>query len=540
MGKIQSPEAVAKNSSTSLYGNITEISESPFVEGLIYIGTDDGLIQVTEDDGKNWTKYDKFPDVPKNTYVSCLMASKHDKNTVYATFDGRKQNNLKPMILKSTNRGKTWENITANLPERGTAFKIEQDYKNENLLFVGTEFGFYFSISNGEKWLKFSNGLPTIQVRDIAIQQDEDDIVIATFGRGFYILDDYSPLRNIDDDILESTGTLFPVADAFMFIKSIAKYGQGATKYSAKNPPVAATFTYYLKEVPKTLKQIRKAQEKELTKQGKDIEYPTFEELQKEDEEEKAYLLFTITDLEGNIVRRLKKQPKSGINRITWDMKFPSLRPIISHKSKPDYTGKSGFPVPPGEYKVKLTLYSRENITEIGDEQTFNVLQLQNNTLPRDEQEKTKVFYSKVSNLIRAVYGASLAISRFELTLKQMRISLYATTQENKGLFERINNLIQQLYEISIIFHGNSSISNRNANQPPSIIERLGTLTYSFHRSTTNITSTMTEQYDIVANEFEEQLTQLKQIEKEILILETELEKIEAPIVPGRLPDWEK
>jgi len=537
MGKIQSPEAVAKNSSTSLYGNITEISESPITEGLIYVGTDDGLIQITEDGGKNWTKIDNFPDVPKNTYISCLTASKHEANTVYATFDGRKQSNLKPMVLKSDNKGKTWKNITSNLPERGTVFKIEQDYKNKNLLFAGTEFGFYFTIDEGENWIKLSNGLPTIMVRDIAIQQDEDDIVLATFGRSFYVLDDYSPLREITKEVIDSKGILFQVSDALMFVESIANYGQGANKYSAENPQVAAVFTYYLKDKPKTLKEIRKEKEKELTKAGKNIDYPSFADLQKEDEEEKPYLLFTISDMDGNIVRQLKQSPQNGINRVTWDMKYASLSPIYESKNELN-TGESGFPVAPGKYKVKLSLCVRGEFTEIGTEQEFNVLQLQNNVLDRGDQKTISEFYAKVSELVRVVDATNLANYAFISKLENLEVSLYATNKENNELLKQIKALQSECNTIKIKFNGNESISKRNGNQPPSIMERLGILSYSFYRHTGQPTSTMTEQYEIIKSEFKTELQKLETIETQILQIEQELEKQNAPYIKGKLPKY--
>ena len=359
-----------------------------------------------------------------------------------------------------------------------------------------------------------------------------------TFGRGFYILDDYSPLRNINAELLNTKGTLFPVSDALMFIESIAKYGQGA-RYLAENPPVAAVFTYYLKEVPKTLKQIRKQKEKELTKQGKNIEYPTFEELQKEDEEEKSYLLFSISDNEGNTVRRLKKEPNSGINRITWDMKFYSLNPI-DYKIRPFDTGKPGFPVPPGKYKVKLSLFFQGEFTNIGEEQTFEVRTLKNTTLPRENQKITTEFYNKTALLVRAVFSTNSTNNHFIKVLEKMKFSLYATTEENKELFEKINNLLVQVKSIQIIFNGNSTISNRYANQVPSITERLGILLYSFYRTTASPTTTMTEQYEIIADEFEIELKKLKQIETEIQSIEKELEKNNAPVIPGNLPDWKK
>ena len=194
MGKVWSVDAVAKNASTSFYGNIVSLTESPLAEGVIYVGTDDGLIQVTEDGGENWRKIEKFPSVPEMTYVSCLYASLHDPNTVYAAFDNHKQGDFKPYILKSNDRGKSWQSISGDLEEPFVVYSVIQDHINPELLFTGTEYGVYFSINEGKKWIQLKGELPTIAVRDIDIQRRENDLVLGTFGRGFYVLDDYSPL----------------------------------------------------------------------------------------------------------------------------------------------------------------------------------------------------------------------------------------------------------------------------------------------------------------------------------------------------------
>src|SRR5208337_5637280 len=176
---------------TSFYGNIVALAESPKKEGLIYVGTDDGLIQVTNDGGQSWTKYEKFAAVPDMTYVSRLVASQHDVNTVYAAFDNHKIEDFKPYLLKSTDAGRTWTPLQSNLPENGAVLALAEDPGDANLLFVGTEFGFYFSNDGGRKWTRLRGGLPTIAVSDLAVQPQMNDVVLATFGRGFYVLDDY-------------------------------------------------------------------------------------------------------------------------------------------------------------------------------------------------------------------------------------------------------------------------------------------------------------------------------------------------------------
>src|SRR5499433_1648533 len=242
MGKIWGPDAVAKHQSTALYGNASTLSESPKKEGLIYVGADDGLIQVTEDGGKTWRKIEKLLDIPENSYVRRVLASQHDVNTVYALFNNHQNGDFKPYAAKSVDAGKTWTMITGALPERGSLYAIAEDHLNPNLLFVGTEFGLFFTTDGGEKWIQLKGGLPTIAVRDIAVHRRENDLVLATFGRGFYVLDDYSPMRGASAETLAQESNLFPVKDALMYVRSSVNFSgsQGASFFTAPNPPYGA------------------------------------------------------------------------------------------------------------------------------------------------------------------------------------------------------------------------------------------------------------------------------------------------------------
>ncbi|MGA7906604.1 MAG: glycosyl hydrolase, partial [Candidatus Sulfotelmatobacter sp.] len=280
MGKVWGADAVAKNQSTSFYGNIVALAESPKREGLIYVGTDDGLIQVTSDGGQNWTKYEKFPGVPDMTYVSRLAASYRAANTVYAAFDNHKNEDFKPYLLKSTDAGETWTSIVGNLPENGPVLAFAEDTVNANLLFAGTEFGGFFTIDGGQHWIQLKGGLPTIAVRDMVIQAREGDLVIATFGRGFYVLDDLTALRQAKPESVEQAATLFPVKDALLYVERHplggAKKGfQGDAFYTAENPAFGAVFTAYLKDKIKTLTEKRQDAEKEAAKKNQTAPYPS-------------------------------------------------------------------------------------------------------------------------------------------------------------------------------------------------------------------------------------------------------------------------
>ncbi|MEE8138363.1 MAG: glycosyl hydrolase, partial [Thermoanaerobaculia bacterium] len=332
MGRVWSVDAVAKNRSTSFYGNIVSLAESPLVEGLIYAGTDDGLVQVTEDGGVNWRKIEHFPGVPERTYVGYLVASQHAADTVYAAFNNHKSADFKPYVLQSADRGRTWSSIAGDLPERGSVYSLAEDHAEPGLLFAGTEFGVFFTLDGGGQWIRLEGGLPTIAVRDLAIQQRENDLVVGTFGRGFYILDDYTPLRGLTREALEEEAQLFPVKKTWMYIPSypLALRGtsfQGDSFFAAPNPPFGAVFTYYLKEELKSRKKRRQEAEKEKLEKDEPVYYPSWEELRAEDREEEPAILLTVSDAEGNVVRRLTGPTDGGFHRVAWDLRFPPSTP---------------------------------------------------------------------------------------------------------------------------------------------------------------------------------------------------------------------
>jgi hypothetical protein len=277
---------------------------------LIYVGSDDGLIQVTEDGGKNWRKIDRFPGVPDVAYVSRIVTSNHDANTVYASFDNHWNADFAPYLLKSTDAGRTWVSLKGDLPANGPVLAVAEDHVNPNLLFAGTEFGVFFSVNGGGKWVQLKGNFPTISVHDLAIQKRENDLVVGTFGRGIYILDNYAPLRLVTSEMLRQESLLFPVKDALMYIQSQPLGGrgksfQGETFYTAENPAFGATFTYYLKETIKTRKVRRQESEKEAEKRNAVITLPTGADLRAEEEEEAPVIILTVTDAAGRVVRRL-------------------------------------------------------------------------------------------------------------------------------------------------------------------------------------------------------------------------------------------
>lgn len=544
MGKIQSPDAIAKNQSTALYGNASALSESPKKQGLIYVGTDDGLIQVTENDGGSWRKIEKFPGVPDMSYVSRVLASMHDQNTVYALFNNHQNGDFKPYLLKSTDTGRTWTSIAANLPERGSLYAIAEDHTNPNILFVGTEFGAFFTVDGGVKWIQLKGGLPTIAVRDIAIHRGMNDLVLGTFGRGIYVLDDYSPLRGANKQSLEQSSMLFPVRDALMYIRSNMVFAgfQGASFYTAPNPPYGATFVYYLKEAPKTLKQKRQEAEREAERKKQPIRYPSMEELRAETEEDPPALLFTITDESGKVVRRLTSPASAGMQRVVWDLRHtPPSIPATTPQLPPGVTlpegttlGPQGPLVMPGKYTVTMATRVNGVVTPLPGSQTFNVTVEGREKMTDAERQTLAAFQRQVSDLQRAVNGAVDVA-----TVTKTRIGFLKRAANDAPVANQqfINQAKQFDDEINWILNELRGGRENTDIPPPSIRQRLGVVADTIRLSTITPTRTQIEQYNLSNAEFQPVLARLRKlVETDLPAFEKQLEQAGAPLTPGRLP----
>jgi len=541
MGKYWSAEAVAKDVSTSQFGTIVSLVESPVQEGLLFAGTDDGVIQVTENSGETWTKVTDFPGVPEHTYVSDIFADRFNANVVYATFNNHKRDDFKPYILKSSNKGRTWDIMVEGLPENGPVHTITQDHLNENLLFAGTEFSAWFSLNGGKKWHKLSKGLPAIAVMDMAIQSRENDLVIATFGRGFYIIDDYAPLRNITEEMLKKEAHLFDVPNALQYAQTRGRYNQGSDYYYAKNPKFGAVFTYYLKDAPKTKRQERRKKEQKLFKEGERIPQPTWRALEKEELEEQAHLIFTIKDEKGNIVRKINKRPSKGVNRINWDLRYTALYPM-SEKDEfnPVKTGGSGVMAAPGEYSVELALWDDGKEKLLAGPKTFKVNALENTTLPADDRTELMAFQNKVMKMYGAVRGADYLNKELIKKAATIQQAIYATPEASQELADQARALASELENIRFKLHGVDAKASWEEIPPAEIpvLRRMSNLMWIHYSSTTNVTGTAKEQYAIMKEIFPPIAERLEKIsEEKIPALEEALNQLGAPWTPGRIPE---
>jgi photosystem II stability/assembly factor-like uncharacterized protein len=547
MGKVWGPDAVAKNQSTSFYGNIVALAESPKKEGLIYVGTDDGLIQVTSDGGQNWTRYEKFADVPDMTYVSRLAASPHDATTVYAAFENHKNGDFKPYLLKSTDAGKTWSSIAGDLPENGPVLAFAEDPVNANLLFAGTEFGAFFTIDGGHHWVRLKGGLPTIAVRDMVIQARESDLVIATFGRGFYVLDNIAPLRLVKDGSMGLPSGLYTVKDALLYIESHPLGGpkkgfQGDAFFTAANPPYGAVFTAFLKDKLKTKKEKREEAEKDAAKKNQTLSYPSNDELRAEAEEAKPELYFLVYDESGEPIRRVDGATEQGFQRAAWDLRYPA--PALrehSAEGDDDFTPATaqGPLVLPGAYSVRMFQKVNGAVTELGGPQAFKVAAEGSSLLPESDRTAQEEFHRKVSRLYRAVSGATHTAENVETRLKSIRQALRETPAVAKQLEAVADAIEQRNREIQRALSGDKELAKRNEPVTSSINDRVEGIMEGERFALAKPTQSHVNDYNVAAAEFGEQLGKLHTlVEVDLAKLEKDMEAAGAPWTPGRVPEW--
>ena len=538
MGRVWGVDAVAKNASTSLYGTIVSVSESPKVEGLIYVGTDDGMVSITEDGGENWKKVGKFGglDVPEFGYINDIEADVHDENTVYVCVNNHKRGDFKPYIVKSTDRGETWTNISGNLPDRGSVYTIKQDHVKPELLFCGTEFGCFTSLDGGKKWIEISGGLPTVGIRDIEIQARENDLVLASFGRGFYILDDYSPLREMTPET-KNENKIFPIKKGLMYRPSAPMAGgtrafQGANFYTAPNPDFGVVITYHLKDSLKTKSSERKSKDRKNKAAGKDVPYPSWEDLKAEDREIAPAVFLTIRDSEGNVVRRLNGSTSKGIRRTTWDFRHGG--------GGGGRRGGGGPLAAPGTYTVDISKMVDGEVTELVAATEFEIEPLGFEGFEEPDRQEIIAFTKQANKLAQAVTAASTMAADASEQLDAMENAVTASNDIDLTMLNEVREIKTKMMDVMEKFNGDPTKSRRNESAYPGFSSRIRTMVFGAMGSYEGPTGTHRAQYDIIESEFEGVLETLNEIlETDVPGLHEKFEEAGAPWMKGRkIPDW--
>lgn len=544
MGKFWASDAVAKDVSTSPFGTVVSLAESPVKEGLLFSGSDDGVLQILQDG--EWSKITTFPGIPEYTYISDICPSNFDENTLFVTFDNLKRDDFKPYILKSEDLGKTWTMLVEGLPENGTVHTIVQDYIDSEILFCGTEFGAFATLDGGKIWNKISKGLPTIAVRDLVIQETHNDLVAATFGRGFYVLDDFSAMRSYNEIMKNEKSAFFPIPTSKMFSMKGGRGSQGSNYYRAKNPDFGAIITYYLDTVPSTAKSERKKKEKELFKEGEPIPQPSTETLRAEEQTIAPHLIFTIKDSDGIVVRKIKKSASKGVSKLSWDMKYENTTYPIGLRNDEYSATKNGwgsFPVLPGTYTVEMALYNNGEETLLAGPDSFETELLHLGTLKDENREATLAFLNEFNDLARVIRGTQRFADELQERVEHIRQAMNNNTMTDATMLEKAHALAIVIDDIQYAFHGPSAKASHEELPPHQLCinERMSAVSGAMWGSEVGITKVMTDNYQILTEEFPPLLNQLEKIYNEdIPELEKYLENIKAPYTPGRVPVWNK
>jgi photosystem II stability/assembly factor-like uncharacterized protein len=547
MGRVMSVDAVAKNASTTLFGVVLTIAESPLKEGLLFAGTDDGKVSISENGGTTWRSIDHVPGVADTAPVFKILPSQHDVNVVYAAFNNHQAGDFKPYVMKSSDLGRTWTSIAGNLPD-GSVYSLAEDHVDRNILFAGTEWGLFVTRDGGRKWLKLNGGLPTIQVRDLAIQKRENDLVVGTFGRGFYVLDDYTPLRTMSDAALASDFVLFPTRPAPLYVPSVplglsdavGPAFQGAGYYMADNPPYGAVFTYYMKSGLKSRREARQEAEKELAKKGADVFYPPWDSLKAEDREENPALIVTISDANGKPLRRFTAPSGSGINRVAWDLKLQPPDPVIGppYESDPDWP--FGNPplapyVVPGTYQVSFSKRINGVFTPIGEPQRFQVVGIDG---PGARTMTTLAEQQRSADLSRAVLGLNQVVSEALSRMTLFKRAIDETAGADVNLQQRVRAVTLKLRDAQEMLGGDPTLAIRNEPTPPSLLGRLnGAIGSNWGATLEAPTPQQTAELELVRSKFEAILTQVRQLlDVDVKGLEQSAEQAGVPWTSGRFP----
>ena len=529
MGRVQSWDSSWDLYAMSTYNTITSLSESPVNENHLYAGTDDGLIHFTKDGGLNWTSQsaEKLPNLPKSSFVNDIKADLHDTNKAYVALDNHKFGDYKPYLFKTENGGKSWKSITNGLPDETLVWRIVQDHIDPNLLFLATEYGLYFSNNQGENWTKFSAGLPTISIRDLAIQKRENDLVLATFGRSFYVLDDYSPLRSLNSEN-SNDFLLFDIKEALQYTPIRSSSGsKGTSFFKSENPPYGAIFTYNLPKSFETLKSKRKKKEAKLDKENKNIPFPGWDNLDAELNEKPTKIILEIRNEKGEFVDRVSGSNKKGVNRVSWSLS----RPIVSTiKTDNSYGGYSlSVPVSPGVYSATLMEFKYGKYTTLAKPKNFNVKRIRKGVLKNPYQSKKE---SLIEDFIEFDVDYNVISRKFDkakMKLSKFDNAISYVDSVSSEISENIRSLNNEMNKLNTLINGNKSKAEPGEKDDPSIYDRVSIAMRGLYGNTYGPTKGQLKSFEIAKKQWSEAKPIIENFVKNVNKTSDLIEKIGSP-----------
>jgi photosystem II stability/assembly factor-like uncharacterized protein len=403
MGALPDKNTLSRHDGVETFGQIVTLAESPIKEGLLYAGTDDGNLQISRDSGRTWKNITgKVPGVPDKTYVSRVVPSRYAEGTAYLTLDGHRADDYNTYVFVTTDYGESWKTIKSNIPAGVTTRVIREHPRNQNLLFLGTEFGVYVSFDRGGRWTRLKGNLPLVRIDDLQIHPRDNALVLATHGRSVWVLDDLSPLERASENILTSDIHLFDVANATHFRLYGRKGSTGHKWFAAANPPYGAVINYYVKDKPKD-----------------DVKV-------------------TITDSGGTVVRDLKGPKEAGLNRLVWDLRLnpPAPPPEGQGEGGGGFFGAPRGPrVQPGAYTIKIAA---------GDKTATSKVTVQED--PRIQIVEAD--RGKLNEAIARVYALQKSAQDARKTMQSLKTqitTLQSSLKDNPDSSKQVNDSVQKL-----------------------------------------------------------------------------------------------
>jgi photosystem II stability/assembly factor-like uncharacterized protein len=543
MGQTQSWDNAWDVSAMSTYNTITSLAESPLEEGVLYAGTDDGLIQVTENGGGDWRAIEvgSLPGVPATAFINDIKADLFDADTVYAALDNHKFGDFGPHLLRSRDRGRRWTSMRGNLPERTLIWRLVQDHVRPELLFAATEFGIYFTVDAGQHWTKLEGGVPTISFRDLAIQRRENDLVAASFGRGFYILDDISVLREVSSEQLESEATLFASRDAWWYFPrphlafEPGRGDQGAAHYVAPNPPFGAVFTYHLKDDLKTRREVRQEKEKAALEKREAAVFPGWEAVEQERLEPEPRIWLIVRDADGRVVRRIPGPTKAGFHRVAWDLRYPTPDAVELVEPPPPLWGEPprGLMVAPGSYEVALAVQADGETRMLSDPRRFEVKPLRGGALDGASPAEVAAFWRRYEEAVSTHTAMTVTLTRLKTKVERMDRVIEHSRTDLLEIDPRFHELRVGVLELEGRFAGHRSKSEPGEKAAPTVGDRLFAVARGVNHSTYGPTATHLRSLETATSEMAVLRGELERYQAEVSELVRQLIAAGAPWIEG-------
>ncbi|MEM8960236.1 MAG: glycosyl hydrolase [Acidobacteriota bacterium] len=543
MGQTQSWDNAWDLAAMSTYNTIANLSESPVVEGLIYVGTDDGMIQITENGGGDWRAVEvgTLPGVPATSYVNDIRADLFDADTVYVALDNHKFGEFGPHLLRSQDRGNTWTSMRGNLPERTLVWRLVQDHERPELFFAATEFGIYFTIDTGQHWTQLTGGVPTISFRDVTIQRRENDLVGASFGRSFYVLDDYTPLREVSAEQLEDEATLFAPRDAWWYFPrphlafEAGRGDQGAGHFVAPNPPFGAVITYYLKDGFNTSEAMRQEQEKAALEAGEATAFPGWEAVEQERREPEPSIWLIVKDAEDRIVRRVPGPTGAGFHRVAWDLRHPTPNAIELVEPPPPMWGAppSGLLAAPGTYQVALAVQTGGETRMLSEPKRFEVKPLRSGALEGASPEAVAAFWRQYESAVREATAMQITLGHLMTKVERMARVIEHSQVDLMEIDPRFHALRGDILALESRFNGPGAKRQTGEKFSPTVGDRLFAVIRGVGLSTYGPTPSHRRNLEIAITEMTDLRAELDRTSSSLTALGRELFAAGAPWLEG-------